>query len=90
MGFREREQLVPDAVREQLAASPRGRYEGPAGVRFLLADGRAAGLWERRKRGRRVEIRVAPAGRLTAGQRSQVAAETARIAAFLGLEPATA
>lgn len=90
MGFRERDRLVPDAVREQLAAGPRGRYEGPAGVRFLLLDGRAAGLWERRKRGRRLEIRVAPAGRLTAAQRSQLDVETARIAEFLCLERATA
>ena len=34
MGFREREQLVPERVREQVAAHGRGRYEGPAGVRL--------------------------------------------------------
>ncbi len=30
MGFRERDHLVPEAVREQIAAHRRGRYEGPA------------------------------------------------------------
>ena len=46
MGFRQREQLIPEAVREQIAAHGRGRYEGPAGVRLLIVDGVAAGLWE--------------------------------------------
>jgi hypothetical protein len=74
-------------VREQLAAHPRGRYEGPAGVRFLIIDGVAAGLWERNKRGKRVELEVAPARRLTKAQRAELDAETERIGAFVGLEP---
>jgi hypothetical protein len=88
MGFREREQLVPPVVREQVAAHGRGRYEGPAGVRFLLVDGIAAGLWERKKRSKRIEIRVAPAGKLTRVQRAELDAEVERVGAFLGLEPA--
>src|SRR5436305_1459704 len=63
MASREREQLVPAKVREQVAAHARGRYEGPAGVRFLMLDGVAAGLWERKKTAKRVEIIVAPAVR---------------------------
>ena len=86
MGFREREHLVPEAVRRQLAAG-RGRYEGPAGVPLLVVDGVAAGVWRRRKRGRRVEIDVAPAGSLTKRRRVEVAAEAERIGAFLGLDP---
>ncbi len=87
MGSREREHLVPAAVREQVAATRRGRYEGPAGVRFLLVDGVTAGVWERRKRGKRLELHVAPAGRLTKTQRAGLDAEIERIAAFLRLEP---
>jgi hypothetical protein len=87
MGFREREHLVPDEVREQLAAHPRGRYEGPAGVRFLIIDGVPAGLWERQKRGKRVELQVAPTRRLTKAQRAGLDAEADRIGGFLGLEP---
>jgi hypothetical protein len=87
MGFREREHLVPAAVREQIAAHRRGRYEGPAGVRFVLVDGVAAGLWERKKRGKRVELRIAPVRRLTKALRAELDAETGRIGAFLGLEP---
>ena len=52
MGFREREELVPQPVRDLIASHGRGRYEGPAAVRLVLVDGIAAGLWERRKRGK--------------------------------------
>jgi hypothetical protein len=88
MGFREREHLVPTPVRRQLAARGPGRYEGPAGVRFVIVDGVAAGVWGRRKRGKRVELQVAPAGRLTRAQRAELDAEAERIGAFLGLRPA--
>ena len=52
MGFREREQLVPPEVREQIKAHGKGRYEGPAGTPFLLVDGLCAGIWRRRKKRR--------------------------------------
>jgi hypothetical protein len=84
MGFREREHLVPARVREQVAAHGRGRYEGPAGVRFLLADGAAAGLWERKKSAKRLEITASPSGRIN---RTALKAEAERLASFLGVEP---
>jgi hypothetical protein len=85
MGFREREHLVPPRVREQVAAHGRGRYEGPAGVRFLLADGVTTGLWERKKSAKRLEITASPAGRIN---RTALKAEVDRLAAFFGVEPA--
>lgn len=87
MGFRERDALVPPAVRDQVAQHGRGRYEGPAGVRFLVIDGVAAGLWTRRKRGRRLELTVEPAQPLGAAQRRSVTDEARRIGEFLALEP---
>jgi hypothetical protein len=87
MGFRERGHLVPDVVKTQVAAHGRGRYEGPAGVRFLLIDGVAAGLWERKKRGKRIELTVTPAKRLTRAQRTELDGEAERIGTFVGLEP---
>jgi hypothetical protein len=84
MGFRERGQLVPERVRQQVAAHGRGRYEGPAGVRFLLVDGVTAGLWERKKSAKRVEITVAPARRFN---HTALRREVERYAAFLGVEP---
>jgi uncharacterized protein YcaQ len=87
MGSRERDELVPLRVRERIAAHSRGKYEGPAGVRFMLIDGVAQGLWERKKRGKRIELTVAPVVKTTRAERAQLAAEAERIGAFLGLEP---
>jgi hypothetical protein len=83
MGFRERDQLVPPRVREQVAAHGRGRYEGPAGVRFVVANGVAAGVWERKKTAKRLELRTAPAARVS---RTALKREAARYAEFFGLE----
>ncbi len=88
MGFRERDQLVPEEARRQVAEHGRGKYEGPAGVRFLMVDGVAAGLWERKKRGKRVELQVSTSRKLTRAERAGIDAEAERIGAFLGLEPA--
>jgi hypothetical protein len=87
MGFRERDQLVPKEARRQVAEHGRGKYEGPAGVRFLMIDGVAAGLWERKKRGKRIELQVTPCRKLTRTERAEIDAEAERIGAFLGLEP---
>jgi hypothetical protein len=87
MGFRERDQLVPEEVRRQVAVHGRGKYEGPAGVRFLVIKGIAAGLWERKKRGKRIEVQVTPSRKLTRAERAGIDTEAERIGAFLGLEP---
>jgi hypothetical protein len=87
MGFRERDQLVPEEARRQVAVHGRGKYEGPAGVRFLMIDGIAAGLWERKKRARRIELQVMPSRKLTRAERAGIDAEAERIGVFLGLEP---
>jgi hypothetical protein len=87
MGFREREHLVPPAVRAQVAAHGKGRYEGAAGTPFLVVDGLAAGIWKRKKTAKRVEVTVEPARRLTRGERAALDDEGERIGAFLGLEP---
>ena len=65
MGFRERERVVPPAVREQVAAHGKGRYEGPAGTPFLLIDGLCAGIWSRKKGATKIELTVEPARKLT-------------------------
>jgi hypothetical protein len=74
-------------VRDQIAAHGRGRYEGPAGVRLLVIDGVAAGIWERKRRGKRIELRVIPERKLTTSQRKKLNAEVERLAAFAGLAP---
>jgi hypothetical protein len=88
MGFREREQLVPEKARERLKSHPRGRFEGVAAVPTLVIDGVVAGLWQRAKRGRRIELSVNPIRRLTADERHELEDEADRIGTFVGLEPA--
>jgi Winged helix DNA-binding domain len=85
MGSRDRERLIPERVRALVAAHGRGRYEGPAGVRFVLVDGVAAGLWERAKRGRRLELRITLAARVA---RRKLDAEAERLGHLLSLIPA--
>lgn len=87
MGFRERDRLVPEPVRALIATDGRGRYEGPAGVRLVLVDGIAVGLWQRRKRGRRIEFGVRLVRRLAPAGRAELQREAERLGAFLGLEP---
>ena len=74
-------------MRELVASQGRGRYEGPAGVRLVLVDGVAAGLWQRRRRGKRIELDVRLAARLGKAARTELEQEAERIGAFLGLEP---
>ena len=88
MGFRERDHLVPEPVRELVKKHNRGRYEGIAGVPTLLIDGVVAGIWRRARRGKRIEITVEPARKLTRDERRALGEEGERIGKFLGLEPA--
>jgi hypothetical protein len=82
MGFREREQLVPEKVQERVKSHPKGRFEGIAAVPTVLVDGAVAGIWRRARKGKKVEITVEPALRLN---RAELEAE--RIGKFLGAEP---
>jgi hypothetical protein len=87
MGFRERDELVPEPVRDLIASHGRGRYEGPAATRLVLVDGVAVGLWERKRRGKRIELKVRLAGRVGKVVRAGLVLEAERLGAFLGLEP---
>ena len=84
MGFRERDQLVPDGLRERVKSHPKGRFEGIAAVPTVLVDGVVAGIWRRARKAKTVEIAVEPAQRL---DRAELEAEVARIGKFLGGEP---
>jgi hypothetical protein len=84
MGFREREQLVPEKVRERVKSHPKGRFEGIAAVPTVLVDGVVAGIWRRARKGKKVEIVVEPTQRV---DRAELEAEAERIGKFLGAEP---
>jgi winged helix DNA-binding protein len=78
-----RERIVPETARKRLFAYKNGRYEGAAARPLLLIDGVVAGMWERRARGKRIEIRVEAFGTLTAEQRERLNAEAARVGEFM-------
>lgn len=76
----------PSSERRRVSAYRRGRFEGATALPVLLIDGIVAGMWERRKRGSGVELRVESFGQLTDQQYGQIEEEAARIGAFLGVE----
>jgi len=53
----------------------------------LLIDGVVAGVWHRRRSGRRLHVTVEPLAPLTAAQRGALEAEVERVGAVLEAEP---
>jgi hypothetical protein len=53
----------------------------------LLVDGRIEGVWRHERRGRRLEVTIAPFRRVPAAVRRSAAAEAERLAEFLGSDP---
>jgi len=86
IGSRPREQLLSDAAYERIHSYRRGRFEGAVALPTLLVDGRVAGMWERRKSGRRIEITVETIDDLPPRHRKLLAADASRVGAFLGAE----
>lgn len=83
LGSYPREQILPETARARIFAYGRGRLEGAVGLPILLSDGVVAGMWQRRTRGGRAELRVEAFIKLTRAQRAELDAETARLGAFL-------
>jgi hypothetical protein len=77
IGCHPRDRLIPEQ-RERVFL----RGAGPAPT--LLVDGRVAGVWTRKTRGKLQEIRVEPFARLTAAQLRELADDAARVARTYG------
>jgi hypothetical protein len=86
LGSGTRELIVREIAHKRIFSYGRGRYEGAVGLPILLVDGEVSGIWERKMRGRILEIRVEPFIELTDAQHRQLEAETARVDNFLGSE----
>jgi hypothetical protein len=89
LGFREREHLLWGEARElfwDTRWKKSGRYETPVGFSNVVVNGAIAGKWERRRRGRRLEIELDTAKPLSAAQRKMLDVEAERIADFLDLD----
>jgi hypothetical protein len=77
VGSHPREQLIP-------AIAPDGLQRGTAApFAVLLVNGVVGGLWERRKRGKVLQIRVDPFRALNATQKREVEAEAERVGEVL-------
>lgn len=81
-----RDRLIPEAARGRISTHGRGRFEGAVGLPVLLVDGVVAGIWERRVRSKRAQLKVESFTPLTPAQRKQLEAEAARIGKFLSVE----
>jgi Winged helix DNA-binding domain len=77
VGFRPRSLLV-DPEHEAKIFRPQAWFSP-----VVLVDGRAAGTWERERRGPRLEIRVQPFSRLSAATRRAVGDEVERLGELL-------
>ncbi|MBV9169660.1 MAG: winged helix DNA-binding domain-containing protein, partial [Chloroflexi bacterium] len=80
VGAHPRARLIATSAPAQL----RRGTAAPFSVR--LVDGVVAGLWDRRRRGRTLTVRVDAFGPLDATRRRALEREVERIGAFLGLE----
>ncbi|HET6319026.1 MAG TPA: winged helix DNA-binding domain-containing protein [Chloroflexota bacterium] len=79
VGCHPREQLIPT-----LAAEPLGRRDTAAQFNVLLVGGVVGGLWQRKLRGKQLDLRVDAFVQLSSSQRAQVAQCAERMAEFLG------
>lgn len=79
----------PGVQREQLIPKESGTrvFGGGAGpFAALVIDGRVRGVWKRKQRGKRLEIRIETFGAIRAEARTRAETEARRLASFLGAE----
>jgi hypothetical protein len=81
LGFRPREPLVPEPVKERIKQDPKGRFETITGMAPLVVDGVATGLWQRTASG---EIEVEHILPLPRGRKRELAAAVERVRRILG------
>jgi Winged helix DNA-binding domain len=77
VGFRPRSLLV-DPEHETKISRPQAWFSP-----VVLVDGRAAGIWERERRGGKLEVRIEPFTRLSSATRRAIADEAERMGEFL-------
>ena len=76
IGFRPREPLVPEPVKERIKQDPKGRWETVTGIPPLIVDGVVTGLWRRSESG---ELEVEHVLPLPRGRKRELAAAVARV-----------
>jgi hypothetical protein len=82
IGCHPRSALFPPAWTER--GLPIG---GGGNLRALIVDGTVAGIWDHKRSGKRLEVRVEAFAELPASQREALEVEAGRLAEVIGLEP---
>lgn len=83
IGFRPRDPLVPDAVKEHIRKDPKGRFESVTGMAPLVVDGVVTGLWRRTKSRSGTRIDVEHVLPLPRGRSRELKAAVARVQEIL-------
>ena len=80
MFYHPRELFISESNREKVFSQLRGNRP------VLLIDGIARGVWERKRKGKIIEIRVEPFGHIDSDQKKLVREEAASMGEFLGTD----
>ena len=84
IGFRPRDPLVPEPMKERIQQDPKGRFESVTGMAPLLVDGVVTGLWRRIKSHSGMRIDVEHVLPLPRGRSRELKAAIARVQEILG------
>jgi hypothetical protein len=84
IGFRPREPLLPEPVKERIRQDPKGKFESVTGMAPLLVDGVVTGVWRRTKRHRATRIDIEHVLPFPRGRSRELKAAVARVQEVLG------
>jgi hypothetical protein len=79
IGFRPREPILPEPVKERIKRDPKGRLESVTGMSPLVVDGVVTGFWRRSRDGNDVRVEVEHVVPLRRGRRRELEAAVARM-----------
>ncbi|MGJ6966728.1 winged helix DNA-binding domain-containing protein [Streptosporangium sp. G11] len=86
LGSGPKEVVVPKDTAGRVFEHGRGRYEGAVAHQIMLVDGVVSGMWERREKGGKVEIKLESFVKLDSGQSKELEREVERVGRFYGAE----
>jgi hypothetical protein len=83
VGFRPRDPILPEPVKERIKLDPKGRFESVTGMSPVLVDGVVSGFWRRSRAGDDVRIEVEHVIPLKRGRSRALAAAVERVREIL-------
>jgi winged helix DNA-binding protein len=83
IGFRPREPILPEPVKQWIKQDPKGRFESVTGMAPLLVDGVVTGFWVRSRKGDDVRIEVEQVVPLRKGRGGELDAAVERVRQIL-------